>query len=385
MKTIAIVGGGSGGVSAANHLAYKLKSEIKEGKVKLVLVEGSPRHYYQPGFLEIVFDLMSPQSTYKNEKRVLADGIALVEEYATRIDLDKQIIATEKQNIPYDYIVIATGASYDYEAVPGLKDGTHNFYSMEGAIGLKNALNHFNAGKIIVGVASMPYKCTPAPLEAVFLLNDYFTKRGIRDKVEIEYMYPMPMTFPDKGISEIALDMFSKKGIKSNLGFQLKSVDVEKHELVDQSGKRSAFDLAIITPPHKGNKLIQNSGIGDKMGWVIVDNFTLSIKGHENAYAIGDSTNLQVSKAGSVADAEAIVVSDRISQSVNGENPVSVYDGSGGALMITGLGTASMITSSYTQRPVFMPESYSFYWLKLIYNNVYWNMTAKPVLNGVIQ
>lgn len=53
--------------------------------------------------------------------------------------------------------------------------------------------------------------------------------------------------------------------------------------------------------------------------------------------------------------------------------------------MLTGLGKASMITSSYTQKPVFMPESYSFYWLKLIYNNVYWNMTARPVLSGVVR
>ena len=269
--------------------------------------------------------------------------------------------------------------------LPGLKEGTHNFYSLESAVDLRSTLNHFKAGKIVVGVSSMPYKCTPAPLEAVFLLNDYFTKRGIRDKVEIEYMYPMPMAFPDRGISDIALKMFMEKGIEANLDFQLKMVDVEKHELVDLNGKRSKFDLAIITPPHRGSKLVENSGVGDNMGWAQVDAFTLNIRGYENAFAIGDATNLQVSKAGSVADSEAIVVSDRIVQMVNGENPVTVYDGSGGALMVTGLGTASMITSSYTQKPVFMPESYSFYWLKLIYNNLYWNMTANPVLNGVIQ
>ena len=385
MITIAIVGGGSGGASAANHIAYKLKNEIKEGKVELLLIEGGGRHYYQPGFLEIVFDLLSPQSTYKNETRVLAHGINLISEFASKIDFENRVITTDKQRIQYDYIIIATGASYDYTLIPGLKEGTYNFYSLEGAVALRNALNNFKAGKIVVGVSSMPYKCTPAPLEAVFLLNDYFRKRGIRDKIEIEYMYPMPMAFPDKGISDIALKMFLEKGIEANLDFQLKMVDVEKHELVDRNGKHSRFDLAIITPPHRGSKLIENSGIGDNMGWVQVDAFTLNIKGYENAFAIGDATNLQVSKAGSVADSEAIVVSDRIVQMVNGENPVTVYDGSGGALMITGLGTASMITSSYTQRPVFMPESYSFYWIKLIYNNLYWNMTANPVLNGVIQ
>ena len=385
MKTIAIVGGGSGGVSTANHLAYKLREQVKVGEVKIVLVEGSQSHYYQPGFLEIPFDLMTPSSTYKPVSRMLADGIMLVPEFATALDLKNRVVRTDRQSINYDFLVIATGARYDYDSIPGLKQGTNNFYSLDSAVELKKKLNSFKTGRIVVGVSSMPYKCTPAPLEAVFMLNDYFTWRGIRDKVEIQYVYPMPMAFPDPGISDIALKMFDEKRIKSNLGFQIKVVDVAKKELVSQKDDRIAYDLALIVPPHRGNRLLESTGAADQMGWVQVDGYTLNVKGYENAYAIGDATNLQVSKAGSVADAEAIVVSDRIAQSVLGEDPVATYDGSGGALMLTGMGKASMITSSYTQKPVFMPESYSFYWLKLIYNNVYWNMTAKPVLNGVVQ
>ena len=385
MKTVAIVGGGSGGISAANHLASKLRREIEDKLVRIVLVEGSKRHYYQPGFLEIVFDLMPQQATYRNMDRMLTKGIALISEYATMIDLKNHFIKTERQKIDFDYIVIATGASYNYDAVPGLESGTYNFYNLDKALELKTALNHFKSGKILMGVSSMPYKCTPAPLEAVFLLNDYFKKRGIRNDVEIEYIYPIPMAFPDKGVSDVALKMFEDKGIKSKLGFRLKYVDNDSHEFVSEDGDRTRFDLAIVTPPHVGNKLIVDSKIGDKMGWLTVDNLTLNIKGYENAYAIGDATNLQVSKAGSVADAEAIVVSERISQAIEGYEPISTYDGSGGALMITGIGSASMVTSSYTQKPIMMPESYAFYWIKLIYNNLYWNMTAKPVLNEVIQ
>ena len=385
MKTIAIVGGGSGGVSTANHLAYKLREQVKVGEVKIILVEGSQSHYYQPGFLEIPFDLMTPSSTYKPVSRMLADGIMLVPEFATALDLKNRVVRTDRQSINYDFLVIATGARYDYDSIPGLKQGTNNFYSLDSAVEFKKKLNSFKSGRIVVGVSSMPYKCTPAPLEAVFMLNDYFTWRGIRDKVEIQYVYPMPMAFPDPGISDIALKMFDEKRIKSNLGFQIKVVDVAKKELVSQKDDRIAYDLALIVPPHRGNRLLESTGAADQMGWVQVDGYTLNVKGYENAYAIGDATNLQVSKAGSVADAEAIVVSDRIAQSVLGEDPVATYDGSGGALMLTGMGKASMITSSYTQKPVFMPESYSFYWLKLIYNNVYWNMTAKPVLNGVVQ
>ena len=231
----------------------------------------------------------------------------------------------------------------------------------------------------------MPSRIATTPLEAVFLLNDYFTRKGIRDKVEIQYVYPIPMAFPDQGISDIALKMFSEKRIKSSLGFQIKSVDVAKKELVSLKDEKLTYDLALIVPPHRGNKLLESTGAADQMGWIQVDGYTLNVKGYENTYAIGDATNLKVSKAGSVADAEAIVVSDRIAQSVLGEEPVATYDGSGGAIMLTGMDKASMLSSSYTRKPVLMPESYSFYWLKLIYNNVYWNMTARPVLSGVVQ
>ncbi len=383
MKTIVIIGGGSGGISTANHLAYRLRGSISSGDVHILLIEGSSRHYYQPGFLEIPFGVMSETETYRDERRMVVDGVDLIQENATAIDLKNHEVATQKQKIRYDYLVIATGARYDFDAVPGMGESTFNFYSLDDSVKLKKALNNFKKGKIVVGVTSMPYKCTPAPLEAVFMLHDYFKSRNMLDAVSIEYVYPMPMAFPDKGVSDIALDMFRDRGINPSLNFQIKSVDTAKKELVSRDGKRISFDLALLVPPHRGSKLVEDSKIGDPMGWIPTDRFTLNITGYTDAYAIGDATNLPVSKAGSVADAEAIVVADRISKQVTGYEPDTMYDGSGGALMVTGLGKASMITSSYTQPPVFMPESYSYYWLKLIYNKVYWNMTAKAVLSGV--
>ncbi|MEM0134245.1 MAG: FAD/NAD(P)-binding oxidoreductase [Thermoplasmatales archaeon] len=385
MRTIAIVGGGSGGVSTANHLSYKLRDSIKRKETKIILIDPSAFHYYQPGFLEIPFGLMEQGETYKGMQKVLANGITLIQEKAVKIDLNGRMIQTEKQQVSYDYIVIATGARYDYSAVPGLKEGTDSFYTLEGSKALKTKLDNFKGGTIVVGVASMPYKCTPAPLEAVFLLHDLFKARNMLDKVRIIYTYPMPMAFPDNGISEIALRMFREKGIESLLDFKLKSVDADKKELVSSSGEKIAYDLAIIAPPHRGGEVIAKSGIGDQLDWIPVDKFTLNIDGHSEAFAIGDATNLQVSKAGSVADAEAVVVSARISEEIGGFKPVTQYDGSGGALMITGIGKASMISSNYNLPPVFMPEGHSFYWLKLIYNKVYWNMTAKAVLSGVVK
>jgi sulfide:quinone oxidoreductase len=383
MKTIVIIGGGAGGISTANHLSYKLREKIEANDVKIVLIDPSRFHYYQPGFLEIPFGLMGQEETYREMNEVLAKGITFLQEKAIKIDLENRNVTTEKGQVKYDYLVIATGARYDYSAVPGFTEGADHFYTLEDSKTLKTKLNKFNEGTIVVGVSSMPYKCTPAPLEAAFLLHDMFKSRRLLDKVKIIYTYPMPMVFPDKGISDIALRMFDQRKIESNLDFKVKLLDTKSKELVSSNGTKIQYDLAIMTPPHRGSELIANSGFGDQFDWISVDKFSLNIIGHEDAYAIGDATNLQLSKSGSVADGEAIIVSDRIAQEIDGLSPYSLYDGSGGALMITGIGMASMISSNYTMAPMFMPESYAFYWLKLIYNKVYWNMTAKAVLTGV--
>jgi len=383
MKTIVVIGGGSGGISTANHLSYKLRDKIKANEIRVMLIDPSKYHYYQPGFLEIPFGLMKKEETYKEIDKVLAQGVTLLQEKALKIDLANRSVQTDKGKYTYDYLVIATGARYDYSAIPGFVEGVDHFYTLEGSNTLRKKLNDFKGGTVVVGISSMPYKCTPAPLEAAFLLHDMFKARNMLDKVKIIYTYPMPMVFPDKRISDFALGLFKEKGIESGLDFKLKEVDSKSRDLISISGEKIHYDLAIIAPPHRGSELIATSGFGDQSDWVPVDKFTLNVTGYKNAFAIGDATNLQVSKAGSVADAEAVVVSNRIAEEIDGYNPETLYDGSGGALMITGIGKASMISSNYNLSPVFMPESYSFYWLKLIYNKVYWNMTAKAVLSEV--
>ena len=385
MKSIVIIGGGSGGVSVANHLAYNLRGEMRSGNVFITVVEGSKSHYYQPGFLEIPFGMLEKDETYRPVEKMLARGIKLVNGIVKKIDLVGKKVYLDNRAIDYDFIVIATGASYNYDAVPGLRENTENMYSFQNAVDLEKKISGFNGGNIAVGVSSLPYKCTPAPLETVFLLDDYFRKRGVRDRVSITYFFPLPISFPGKDIAPAFDRMMKKRNIEERLGFNIKSVDGAKKELVSSGGDSIKYDLAIVVPPHRGAQVILDSGIGDQDGWIPVDKFTLQIDSHDNAYAIGDSTNLMVSKAGSVADAQAIVVSERIASSIHGDEPVQRYDGTGGALVLTGSKKAAMVNSSYDRPPVMLEENESFYWLKLIYNRVYWTVTEKAVLSEVIQ
>ncbi len=384
MKRILILGGGTGGTIVANRLAYELRHKIRRGEVSIDVVNPNPLHFYQPAFLLIPVDLMDEREAYMEFKDLIAEGVNWVRDRAVKIDIDNRMVELAGgSKISYDYLVIATGSQLDTNQVEGLDD-TYHFYSFDGAKRLKEALAEFDGGKVVVGVSSIPYKCPPAPAEMAFLLNDYFIRRGIRDKVEITYFYPLPRVFPIGDIADILEPLMEKKGINRALFFNLERIDKENKKLISLEGEELEYDLAIVIPPHRGSDVIRNSGLGDEDGWIDVDKYTLNIPGYDDVYVIGDATNLPVSKAGSVADFQSEVVSKRISDEIEGYEPAARYNGKVMCFLVTGFGEATVLVFDYDHPPAAIPPSFIYYWLKLAYNKMYWSITAKALLAGVV-
>src|SRR5260370_42168203 len=93
-------------------------------------------------------------------------------------------------------MVVAHDADYEQAATPGLNEGGNEFYSVAGAERLRDVLPTFSKGRAIVGVASTPFKCPPAPSETALMLHDYLTTRGVRDACEISLVIPLPVPVP---------------------------------------------------------------------------------------------------------------------------------------------------------------------------------------------
>jgi len=384
MKRILVLGGGTGGTIVSNRLAYELSDMIRDEKVSIEVVNPIIRHYYQPAFLLIPVNKMDEREAYTEFSGLITEGVKWIRDKAVKIDLENSSITLSSGEVKeYDYLVISTGSVLDPSGVKGLDD-TYHFYSLDAAKKLKNALAEFEGGKVVIGVSSIPYRCPPAPAEMAFLLNDYFISRGIRDKVSITYFYPLPRVFPIAGVSEILDELMDKKGIEKALMFNLDYVDTERKKLVSLEGEELDYDLAIVIPPHKGAQVIRDSGIGDEDGWIDVDRYTLNIPGYENVYVIGDATNLPVSKAGSVADFEAEVVAKRITDDILGYEPAARYNGKVMCFLVTGFGEATVLVFDYDNPPTPVPPSFVYYWLKLAYNKMYWTITAKALLAGVV-
>ncbi|HIQ12805.1 MAG TPA: NAD(P)/FAD-dependent oxidoreductase [Thermoprotei archaeon] len=384
MKRVLVLGGGTGGTIVSNRLAYELSDMIKDGELIIEVVNPSEYHYYQPAFLLIPVNKMDERESYTYFQNLIAEGVKWIKDRAVKIDIDDRSVVLSNGDVKnYDYLVISTGAALDTSDVKGLED-TYHFYSLDAAVKLKNVLSGFDGGDIVIGVSSIPYRCPPAPAEMAFLLNDYFTERGLRDKVRITYFYPLPRVFPVPGVSDIVDELMDRRGIDKALMFNLDYVDTENKRIVSLEGEELRYDLAIVIPPHKGAQVIRDSGLGDEDGWVDVDRYTLNIPGYDDVYVIGDATNLPVSKAGSVADFEAAVVSRRIVDELMGYEPISRYDGKVMCFLVTGFGEATVLVFDYNNPPKPVPPSFIYYWLKLAYNKMYWSITAKSLLAGVV-
>ena len=352
------------------------------GKVEITVVDPSAYHVYQPAWLLIPFRIMHQNEAIRPERSLLAETVKFRQEKAKRIDLNNRVVETDSAKLQYDFLVISTGARPDYSQVPGLDKAGYDFYTLDNSLKLREALGRFSGGKLVTVIAGIPFKCPPAPLEFVFLADSYFSRLGVRDKIELSYVYPLPRPFTIQGVAEEVGKLMEQKKINMNLLFNVESIDTEKKEIRSLEGETVKYDLAVIVPPHTGADVVRNSGIADAGGWIPTDKYTLNVKGYDDAYAIGDATDLPVSKAGSAADFEAAVVATNILDQLNGLAPSMRYNGRVICFMTTAIGEATILIFDNDHPPVPPPPNFACYWYKLVYNRMYWTITAKGLLPG---
>jgi sulfide:quinone oxidoreductase len=371
---IVVVGGGSGGTIAANLLAKQLRNEIHAGRVTLNLVSGAKTHIFQPGYLHVAFKNQNSDEIIRNEKSLLREEVRLISEDAERIDLAKRQVTLKSGTIiEYQYLIIATGSVPDPGLIPGLKEASLNFHSSpEESKKVWDAIQQFDGGHLVVGIAGVPYKCPPSPNEAAFLIDDYFRHRGIRNKVKITYVTPYPRPYPAEPMSKVVEPRFQKRGIEVVTFFNVESVDPAKREFYSLEGETSSYDLLIMVPPHRGADVILKSGIGDADGWIPTDKNTMRIKGFENAYAIGDATDIPVSKTGVTAHLEAAVAAGNIVSSLHQSGQLYKYNGRINCPFEMGSGQASFVVGSYEMPVKEIQPTRIRYVMKKVFAQFYW-------------
>jgi sulfide:quinone oxidoreductase len=365
---VVILGGGVGGTLTANLLSKRLRQ-----RVEVTVVDPTGMHVYQPGFLYVALGQAHGQWLARDERTLLRPDVRLVIDSATRIDPDGHVVElAHGERLPYDHLVVASGSRLVPEQVPGMLEGAQHFYSLEGAIRLREALRSFSGGRILVGIAGIPYKCPPAPIEFVLMLDWHLRRRGIRSRSELTLLSPINRAFTIASASKVVEPIMAARGIGVQTFFNVEAVDPEAGAVTSLEGEKAAYDLLVLVPPHRGQQVVEESGLGDPGGWLPVDRATLQVAGHPDVFAIGDATNLPISKSGSTAHFEAPVVAGRITSAIDGSAPQASYGGKVMCFLETGGGRATALRFDYDHPPV--PPAPSRFWhaAKWAFNRAYW-------------
>ncbi len=382
MQNVLVLGGGVGGTLVANLISRKIKKQIDAGEARVTVVDETGEHVYQPGFMYIAMGSEDPKSLRKPERRLLDGRVDLVVDEVTGIDEEAQQVALARgDKLDYDYLILATGSRILPETIEHFEQEAHHFYSEEAAGRLRKALDTFTGGKVVVGIASMPYKCPPAPLEVALLIEAELRERGLREKSEIHFCSPIARAFTIESVSEMVTPELEKKDVELHTFFNVETIDAERKVVQSLEGEELEYDLLVLVPPHKGAQVLMDSGFAPAPGgWLPTDPKTLNVGERPNVWALGDATNLPLSKAGSTAHFEAPVVAERVSALVQDRKPhakESIYTGKVMCFFEVGDGKGTLLRFDYENPPKPPKPSRLWHVGKLFFNKTYYRIVPK--------
>jgi sulfide:quinone oxidoreductase len=296
-----------------------------------------------------------------------------------------------QQIIEYDILVVATGCEIRPDQIDGMVNGAwrktiFDFYTLEGASALAGFLDKWKGGRLVVNVAELPIKCPVAPLEFLFLADAYFQRKGMRDKVELVFSTPQENVFAEPGASSFMNELFYKKGIHVEAGFDLNSVDGTQKTITSWKGKQLDYDLLVSIPTNMGVEAIERSEMGDDLNFIPTDKYTLQSRDWENVWVVGDAGDLPAAKSGSAAHYMLDSLEENIQLQIRKMPPKPSYDGHASFFIETGFERGVMLDYNYEFGPLpgsfpvpglgpfrLLRESKSNHLGKLAFRWLYWN------------
>ncbi len=352
-QTVLILGGGIGGLVASRVLKDKLGDQAE-----VLLVERKKQFQFPPSYPWLMLGKRRPDQVQKDLNILKKKGIKVLNDEVLSIDAKRKLVQTGGDELTYDHLIIALGADYALEMVPGFDGHAHHIYELESAVLFRDAVQKFSGGTLAIGISRTPFKCPAAPYEVALLLDDYFTRIGIREKVRFEFFTPEAIPVPAVGpeIGSKVLELLRSRGI--NYHPKLKLAEVKPGELHFEGGETIPFDLLFCVPPHKAPQPVVKAGLTGESGWIPVNPRTLETR-EKGVYAVGDVTAVStprghmpfLPKAGVFAHGQAEVVANNIAVEVKGGGKLKDWDGEGSCFLEVGYGKSAFVKGMFLAEP----------------------------------
>jgi len=387
IKRLLILGAGTAGTMIANKLFPRLPVD----EWKIVLVDPSETHLYQPGLLFLPFGRYEAADLVKPTKPLLPTGVELVTGEVEKVDVGSSSVQlVNGETITYDQLVIATGTHPRPDMTPGMGGpqmgvSVHEFYTLDGALALRRTLETWTGGKLVVHITELPIKCPVAPLEFAFLADDHFRRLGMRERVELTFATPLSGAFTKPIASDMLGGMLEERQIHVEPDFFIERVD--DGVIVSYDDRSIPFDLLVSVPLNMGADFVGRSGLGDELNHVKVDPGTFLAAGSHNVFALGDAAALPISKAGSVAHFAVDVFVENFLDHIAGKAMERRFDGHANCFVESGAHKALLIDFNYDTEPLpgtypipgfgplsLLKETRLNHLGKLAFRPIYWHM-----------
>lgn len=339
---VLLLGAGFGGLELASRLSGAFGD-----RARVVLVDQSDSFVFGFSKLDVMFGRSQPEAVRYYYRDLVRPGVHFVQSTIREIDPATRRVVTDAGRFEADIMVVALGADLHPDATPGLVEGGHEFYSVAGAFALREVLDRFEGGRVLVAVTSTPFKCPPAPSETALLLHDHLTANGRRDRSNIALVMPLGTPIPPSpAASEAVLRRFAECDIDWHPERLVRALDPDRRVALLSDGDEMPYDLFLGVPVHRAPAVVEQSGLTVD-GWVPVDPFTLETR-FPGVYAVGDVTSVGTPKAGVFAEGQAAVVADRIIATHRGAPGDARYDGRGMCYLEVGQGAVARVDVTFT-------------------------------------
>jgi sulfide:quinone oxidoreductase len=320
---VVVLGAGFGGLEVTSALADELGHQAE-----ITLIDQTEGFVFGFSKLDVMFGHTESHRVVHRYDDIAKPGVRFIRSQIRAIDPGRRSVTTDTETIEADVVVVALGAALDPGATPGLPEAGHEFYTEAGAFALRDTLDQFEGGRVVIGVTSTPFKCPPAPSECALMAHDLLTRRGVREASSISLVMPFGVPVPPSPeASSALLAAFAERGIEWVPHNLVQALDADRCVAVLSGGPEMPFDLFLGIPKHRAPDVVLASGLAED-GWIPVDPHTLQTR-FPGVYAVGDVTSVGTPKAGVFAEGQAAVVAHAIAATHRGEEPRHTYDGHG--------------------------------------------------------
>ena len=351
---VLIIGGGAGGLSTAGSLLKRNRN------LSIGVVEPSNEHFYQPGWTLVGGGVFQAAQTRRKEADVMPKDVVWVKQAAKLFRPDvREVVLTDGTVVSYDALVVATGITLNWDAIPGLaetlgKNGVTSNYRFDLAPYTWQLVQQLKGGTAIFTQPPMPIKCAGAPQKAVYLSCDAWKRRGVLADISVEFDTATPGLFGVKDFVPPLMDYIKRYHVGLRTGSKLVEVDGPNRKAVferkvGENAERveRTFDMLHVVPPQSAPQVIRDSALSGSDGFVEVNPATLQHVRFPDVFALGDVIGTSCAKTAAAVRVQAPVVATNVLAFLKHQGPVSEYEGYGACPLTVENGRIVLAEFSY--------------------------------------